>query len=101
MHAVLRGDEACEIGRPARRADGVDTVGIFEEHAIGGELVDMRRANLFVAVTAQGPARLVVGHNKDHIGAGHGEAPYPRVKVIFVWLSLYKGPIQSSWEVAE
>ena len=76
MHAVLRREQAGEVGGPVRRADRVDAVRVGEAHAGVGEAVDVGRADLWVAVAAQSPVGLVVGENENHVRLLHVRPPF-------------------------
>ena len=72
VHAVLRGEEPGQQGRARGRAHGVAGEGAGEANAFAGEAVDVRRADVWVAVAAEGPRPLVVGQNQDEVGRAGG-----------------------------
>ena len=57
--------EAGDDGGAGRGADWGDRPGFFEEHAFGGEGVDVRGAGDFVSVTAHGGAVVFAGEPED------------------------------------
>ena len=66
--AVAVRHEAGEDGAARRRADGGGRVGLGEEHALGGETVDVGRAAHGVAVAAQGVEALLVAEEEEDVG---------------------------------
>src|SRR5689334_22940750 len=68
MHAVLRRNQAGQKRRPRRRADGVARQGPREADALGSQAVDVGRADVRIAVAAEGPGTLIVGEDEDEVG---------------------------------
>ncbi len=60
---------AGEDGGAAGRADRVGDEGVAEQHALGGQPVDVRRLVDARAVGADGVGRVVVGEDQQDIGA--------------------------------
>ena len=67
MDAVLGGDEAGEKGGAGGRADGIAAEGAGEADALGSHLVEVRCADVGIAVAAEGPGALIVGEDEDDI----------------------------------
>ena len=67
MDAVLRRDQAGQKRRPRGRADGIAAQSPREPHALGGQTIDVRRADVGVAVAAERPRPLIVRQNEDDI----------------------------------
>ena len=70
VHAVLGGHEARQEGCAAGGTDGVIAIGTIEPQALRRQPVNIRGANLFVAVAAEGPGAMVVGEDEDQVGPG-------------------------------
>ena len=69
VDAVLRRDEARQQGGPGGRADGVAGERPREADALGRQAVDVRRADIRVAVAAERPGALVVGQDEEEVRA--------------------------------
>jgi hypothetical protein len=72
MQAVLGGDESGEEGGAGGGADGIAAQRPGEADAFGGHTVEVRGADVRVAVAAEGPGTLVVGEDEDHVGGPGG-----------------------------
>ena len=67
VHPVLAGHQAGEIARARGRANRIVGVRPFKEDAILCQRVNVRRADVAVAITAKRPRAVVVGHDEDNI----------------------------------
>ena len=74
VHAVLRGQEARQERRARRRTHRVAAQRPREPHPFRGEPVDVRRADVGVAVTPERPRALVVGEDEDEVRRPRGSA---------------------------
>lgn len=60
--------ETGENTRPTRHADRGGVVMPVENHAVRGELIDLRRLHIVVSVAAKRVDGLIVGEKKDEVG---------------------------------
>src|SRR5437762_433403 len=77
MHAVLRRDEPGEISRASRRAHRIAAERAREANAVRGETVDVWRADIRIAVTAERPGALIIREDKDEIRPGSARSGEP------------------------
>ncbi len=61
------GPEPGEDGRPGRAAQGHGAVGSLEEHALAGQLVDVRRGSVGVPAQTPNPVIDVVQGDEEHV----------------------------------
>ena len=66
-HAVQMRVLAGQDGRPARRADRIRHEHALEEHALKGEVIDVRRLDLLLPETSEFAVPEVVGEDEDDV----------------------------------
>ena len=73
LRTVGVGVESGDEGAAGRDADGGRAVGAFEAEPTVGEAVNVRGANLGMAVAAGSAALMLVGHQKQEVVTGWGQ----------------------------
>ncbi len=68
MHSVLARHQAGQIGRSSWRTNGFVGVRLAEACSFICEPIDIRRSDVSIATTSQGPIALIVSEDKDDIG---------------------------------
>ena len=66
---MLRRHQSGQVSCARRRAHRITAHCPFEEHPRGGQTVDVRSANVLVAVASQRPRAVIVGQYEHDIGA--------------------------------
>src|SRR4051812_26623293 len=60
VHAVLRWNEPRKEGRPRGRAHRIAAQGVCKANPLGGEAIDVWRANVWITITSERPRALII-----------------------------------------
>src|SRR5688500_10671791 len=67
MHAMLRRKQARQKCRATRRTNRIIAEGTGKQSPLGGELINMRRPDVFIAVAPKSPRPMVISKNENDI----------------------------------